>query len=167
MSVGQLIQWSWLESYYALQIVLQLNALPLFVQITKIVGGVLVGFILLFQLFNSMFSLVLCLAVAPNAMNTCCCTHFTTLATFHRTSLSLEAAKRRATHRRITHKLMTMRRRLALVGKLNTRVDWFWSRRKVSTTATLFCWTSIHCIQALFKSSTFVSQQLIGVTKSR
>lgn len=42
--VSQLIGWSWLEAYYALQVVLQLNALPLFVQITQIVGGVLVCF---------------------------------------------------------------------------------------------------------------------------
>jgi hypothetical protein len=40
--MSQLIQWSWLEAYFALQIVLQLSALPLFVQITQIVGGVLV-----------------------------------------------------------------------------------------------------------------------------
>ncbi|KAI6182816.1 DNA polymerase [Aphelenchoides bicaudatus] len=41
LSISQLIRWSWLEAYFALQIVFQLNALPLFVQITQIVGGVL------------------------------------------------------------------------------------------------------------------------------
>jgi len=41
LSVSQLIQWTWLEAFFSLQIVLQLSALPLFVQITQIVGGVL------------------------------------------------------------------------------------------------------------------------------
>ena len=36
-----LIKWNWNENLYTLKIVEQLNAIPLFVQITQIVGGVL------------------------------------------------------------------------------------------------------------------------------
>lgn len=41
MSLINLIQWGWFEAYWSLRIVLQLNALPLFVNITQIVGGIL------------------------------------------------------------------------------------------------------------------------------
>ncbi|KAJ1366358.1 hypothetical protein KIN20_026998 [Parelaphostrongylus tenuis] len=38
-----LIQWSWIDPWLSLRVVSQLNALPLAVQITNIVGGVMVG----------------------------------------------------------------------------------------------------------------------------
>lgn len=38
-----LIQWSWMDPWLSLRVIAQLNALPLAVQITNIVGGVTVG----------------------------------------------------------------------------------------------------------------------------
>ncbi|KAI6192760.1 DNA polymerase [Aphelenchoides besseyi] len=40
-TLPELIQWAWAEAFYPIVIVSRLNALPLFVQITQIVGGVL------------------------------------------------------------------------------------------------------------------------------
>ncbi|CAD5210072.1 unnamed protein product [Bursaphelenchus xylophilus] len=40
-SIFKLLKWSWHEAYLSLLVVLQLNALPLFVRITQIVGGVM------------------------------------------------------------------------------------------------------------------------------
>lgn len=37
-----LIQWSWMDPWFSLRVIAQLNALPLAVQITNIVGGVAV-----------------------------------------------------------------------------------------------------------------------------
>lgn len=38
-----LIQWSWEDPYISLQIIVHLNALPLVLQITNIVGGITVS----------------------------------------------------------------------------------------------------------------------------
>uniref|UniRef100_A0A914WTA6 DNA polymerase n=1 Tax=Plectus sambesii TaxID=2011161 RepID=A0A914WTA6_9BILA len=40
-SLIEMIMWSWMDPWLALRIIAQLNALPLFVQITQIVGGVM------------------------------------------------------------------------------------------------------------------------------
>lgn len=41
-----IIQWNWTEALFSLRLIYQLNAIPLFLQITQIVGGVFVCYFL-------------------------------------------------------------------------------------------------------------------------
>lgn len=52
MTLIELIRWNWNENFFAMKIVEQLNAIPLFVQITQIVGGVMVGSVLQKKFFE-------------------------------------------------------------------------------------------------------------------
>lgn len=43
------IQWNWTETFFCLRLISHLNAIPLFLQITQIVGGIFVSLNILFS----------------------------------------------------------------------------------------------------------------------